>query len=76
MESEDHSTDSEEEAEKLKDEMYEAQKMFQEAGVIDEEVIYEKMNKQKEDVEDGKETEDPAPKGKYNFMELSVFQIH
>lgn len=56
--------ESEEESQKLKEEVYAAQKVIQDAGIIDETDIYERLNKNSSQVEDDtSRPDDPAPKG-------------
>ncbi|KAK3933375.1 Ankyrin repeat domain-containing protein 49 [Frankliniella fusca] len=63
MESDDQSIDSEEEAEKLKNSVYEAQKVIQEAGVVDEELICERLQRKSAQGEGSQEIDEPVPLG-------------
>ena len=64
MESESYSTDSEEDAQILQEEVFRAQKLIQESGAVDEEVLIQKLNRESNpEIEADEEGEDPAPTG-------------
>lgn len=74
MDFDEHSIDSEEEADTFQEEIFEAQKIIQEAGIVDEEVMYEKFSgKQNQDVENDQGIENSAPEGEFSLFIRSCF---
>lgn len=64
MDSDEQPIDSEEETERLKNSVYEAQKVIQEAGVVDEEAICERLQrKSQEEGEVSQDADDAVPLG-------------